>query len=339
MKISISTLVVTILAGTAAAAPFDWGAIQDQVEEIAQDVGEHINDGVEDVTDTVKDIVGDDISGTIAPADLDQVKYFAEYAAASYCATTPGQLPVVTCRDNICPALSGANITKAFQFKDGQWDSTGFVALDRVRKEIVASFRGSSSRENWMANFQFGKDDVEWCDGCSVHEGFLKAYREQPGVKEKVLELVAQNPGYRVVTSGHSLGGALATILAVDLRASGVETEMYSFGAPRVGNTEFAEFASTSGKNFRVTHREDPVPRLPPIAVGYAHVSPEYHIANKDVDIMPEDVNVLEGTLNLGGNAGTDIQPDTRDHSNYFFPGGIGRCGRKEDEKNRLPIP
>lgn len=45
-----------------------------------------------------------------------------------------------------------------------------------------------------------------------------------------------------------------------------------------MGNKAFASFISRQGGNFRVTHGSDVVPRLPPTGIGYAHISPEYHI-------------------------------------------------------------
>jgi predicted lipase len=60
----------------------------------------------------------------------------------------------------------------------------------------------------------------QWCEGCEVHKGFLESYREQPKVYETVTKLAEQNKGYRVTAVGHSLGGALASLLAVDLRTT-----------------------------------------------------------------------------------------------------------------------
>jgi predicted lipase len=44
--------------------------------------------------------------------------------------------------------------------------------------------------------------------------------------------------------TGHSLGGAIAALAALDIVLSGVarkeNLELYTFGEPRVGNTDFA---------------------------------------------------------------------------------------------------
>jgi hypothetical protein len=75
---------------------------------------------------------------------------------------------------------------------------------------------------------------------------------------------------------------------------------------------------------------------MPPIAMGYAHISPEYHIFEKDKDIKPEDVRVFEGVVNLNGNSAGDLKLDADMHRNYLLPVGISSCKRDGDEKNTL---
>jgi hypothetical protein len=49
---------------------------------------------------------------------------------------------------------------------------------------------------------------------------------------------------------------------------------LYSHDAPRVGGRALSAFISGQAKgNYRVTHRNDPVPKLPLRVVGFVHVS------------------------------------------------------------------
>jgi predicted lipase len=73
-------------------------------------------------------------------------------------------------------------------------------------------------------------------------------------------------------------GGAMATLTAIDLKAEGIEpVRMFNFGSPRVGNHEFAEWASKylSDHN-RVTHYRDMVPHLP-THWRFLHIDKEWY--------------------------------------------------------------
>ncbi|KIY92224.1 Lipase [Monoraphidium neglectum] len=119
-----------------------------------------------------------------------------------------------------------------------------------------------------------------------VHSGFLNAY---DSVKVKVFTLVDQitesatpSKPWRVRITGHSLGGAIATLCAYDLSArppktgaGSLEVSMYTFGAPRVGNKAFAKVFDERLHNraWRITNASDIVPSVPRL-MGYSHALP-----------------------------------------------------------------
>ena len=208
---------------------------------------------------------------------------------------------------------------------------TGFVALDNTNKLIVISFRGSRSVRNWITNLVFPTTETTICADCKASTGFWKSWLEaEDGVRTAVTAAQAAHPDYKVVATGHSLGGALATLAAGALRANGTNVDLYTYGSPKVGNGEFATFLSdtSKGASYRVTHRDDPVPRLPPFLLGFRHVSPEYYI-DSGVEEYPtlDNIEVYDGTLNFGGSEGNiAIQVDA--HRFYF--GRTSACEREE---------
>ena len=79
--------------------------------------------------------------------------------------------------------------------------------------------------------------------------------------------------------TGHSSGGAVATLLAFDIARGAVSgftadsiQSVITFGSPRVGNEEFVAAHSSFGlPSWRVTHYRDMVPHVPEEMMGYKH--------------------------------------------------------------------
>ncbi|KAH1190111.1 Lipase [Glycine max] len=83
---------------------------------------------------------------------------------------------------------------------------------------------------------------------------------------------------WHVYVTGHSLGGALATLLALELSSNqlakrgAISITMYNFGSPRVGNKRFAEVYNERVKDsWRVVNHRDIIPTVPRL-MGYCHV-------------------------------------------------------------------
>jgi len=131
------------------------------------------------------------------------------------------------------------------------------------------------------------------CSHTKIHKGFLKQYlllRNQ--VIKKIKDELALNnndaKSLKIHLTGHSLGGALATICAVDISEQFPELQVtcVTFGSPRVGNSAFVKRyqnflqrneANGADKSFRIVEQADVVPRLP-MAIRYEHVCEAHYI-------------------------------------------------------------
>jgi predicted lipase len=116
-----------------------------------------------------------------------------------------------------------------------------------------------------------------------VHSGFQDAYESvRKGLISHMIKLRTNYDGmwrrFEVEITGHSLGGALSTLLAVELEALGFRiARVTTFGSPRVGDWRFADYydEKLGDRTHRFTHAHDAVPSLPPRLLGYHHVATE----------------------------------------------------------------
>ncbi|KAI1414594.1 alpha/beta-hydrolase [Hypoxylon sp. FL1857] len=267
----------------------------------------------------------------VTTAEVTNLQFFAQYAGASYCNSENAPGSTVNCSENVCPDVTAAGAKVVASFHGDITDIQGFVSSDDKNKLIVASIKGSESIRNWIADLSFIAVDCDLVKDCKIHVGFLTAYNE---IKDELMSALKTatkaNPSYRIVFTGHSLGGAVTTVAAANARKEGYEADIITYGSPRVGNEEFASFVTNqTGAEFRVTHLDDPVPRLPPLFLDYRHTSPEYWLsdgASNTTSFKASDIKVCAGSANKDCNAGTD---DFDVDAHLFYFEHISGCGEK----------
>lgn len=131
------------------------------------------------------------------------------------------------------------------------------------------------------------------CQDCIVHKGFQKAFMS---LKIELLKVIIEytTPEIKeIIFTGHSLGGAMANFGAytyINRRENKKEgftlpdVSLITFGAPRVGNKNFADFMNKPGNlkwNYRVIYGKDPVTGVPFKSWGFVHAGTEIRY-NKD---------------------------------------------------------
>jgi hypothetical protein len=164
----------------------------------------------------------------------------------------------------------------------------GYLATSTASGELIAVLRGTETILEWLHDFAFlfVPDEIQGGGGLT-EDGFTAIYRSlragadpnAPSVLSYIRMQVAANAGaspfQRITITGHSLGAALATLLALDTaHNSGIPTGStisYTYASPRVGELFFNHsYNSLVPKTYRIFNRPDIVPKtpLPP----YEHV-------------------------------------------------------------------
>lgn len=163
-------------------------------------------------------------------------------------------------------------------FDEPSTDTHGFIVGDADK--IILAFAGTQQEKiaDWMTDanllpviFQADGQRLGW-----VHQGFWTALDSVwETIWERLRALRDQEQSLWI--TGHSLGGALATLAAAKLvfAKEGLPVAgVYTFGQPRVGNGVFAQALETAigHRVFRVVNHQDIVPRVPPRSLGYRHL-------------------------------------------------------------------
>lgn len=134
--------------------------------------------------------------------------------------------------------------------------------------------------------------------------------------------------------TGHSLGGAMATICAGRCFLSDAcpnPAELYTYGSPRVGNKRFVNFVKLT--HYRWVHNNDIVTRVPPPWMGYRHTGVEMYLDRngnlRRLDRVAKRADRWRGFLR--GLRKLKIDHFT-DHSVHQYIEHIYRAVQKEEE-------
>jgi hypothetical protein len=161
--------------------------------------------------------------------------------------------------------------------------SIGLICQVNQSGDVVIAIRGTEGILEWIHDAEFDQVPCPFLAGAGhTEDGFTAMYEslrtgaepDSPTVVNALGQLAFPHPVSSVTICGHSLGGALATLLALDVAANTVFTEpaVYSYASPRTGDSLFAStFDQVVSNSYRIANRLDIVPALPP-PLDYEHV-------------------------------------------------------------------
>ena len=179
----------------------------------------------------------------------------------------------------------------------------GFIVKREDEDSIFIVFRGTRERQEWWSNFDFKQREfLSKPELGFVSKGFQTIYtrsikdrdhyferldqnNQLESIKDRI-DIIFQNSGHpeaiartvektlenieitnntKVFVTGHSLGGALATLATLQIvTQTNIKPILYTYASPRTGNPDFAQrFIELKLECYRIANSEDIVPTVP----------------------------------------------------------------------------
>ena len=155
---------------------------------------------------------------------------------------------------------------------------------------IYVACRGTSSLKDAIHDIQLWRTKCKFLKNTCVHSGFLQQYISiQCNVQEEIRNILNNEKKIKsIVFTGHSLGGALSTIAALDFKLKNpkIIVKCITFASPRVGCPKFAKlFNANVDISHRLVYHRDPV-TFAPFCLRFRHVKGCIHFKkDNSVDI------------------------------------------------------
>ena len=156
-------------------------------------------------------------------------------------------------------AVSGVpqyNLKAKQRIYDQGTDTHGFIASNDTT--VVVAFRGTNSFRNIITDLLFKRKKIISSAQEYAHGGFVTALNS---VYQSINTSIAQDLGNKkLIITGHSLGGALASLLTFRLSKEYRDSQpvLYVYGCPPVGDKSFSMFFE--GKpSYVITIQGDPI--------------------------------------------------------------------------------
>ena len=159
------------------------------------------------------------------------------------------------CQQGTKVIISPQSVSHIEVFRDETKEDKAMVVFDMELKEVVVVVRGTSNAPNSDSDMDIVLEDYPGnaFNSCQtegtpqVHRGYHNVFLSLPQVVPYVQELMSNTTlgAERVVVAGHSMGGGVANIFAVELAFRyPSKVHLYTTGAPRTFNLFAANCAS-----------------------------------------------------------------------------------------------
>ena len=140
-------------------------------------------------------------------------------------------------------------------------DSETQAFITHSDKLVLITLRGTQEKPDILRDLDARQVPYAEGDG-QAHRGFYEAFLAAKDFTQRYLDAFHRTE-HNIVVCGHSLGGAIALLLAEWLRRDWSDNiQLYTFGSPRAGDRAFVQSAAAL-THHRLVNHNDPVPGVP----------------------------------------------------------------------------
>ena len=257
----------------------------------------------------------------------EMISYYSWFASYGYCDDV--NIPLFCCKNYLdfftekWQIASESSIDEYFDFNFVLWRNDEY-------KKFVLAFPGTRHDIIELLGEAVNSKLVEYDDkGVKVVNYFYKVMLKMKEIifTPEVLSDIDSHPGYQVIVTGHSLGGAVASLIIYEavnrnyISPEYNEPVLITLGQPRTGNEQFViDFNSKIKNYFRVVRDGDIVASIPYLLINnpYKHLG-GLILVNKEMTSMnycPLDIGEDYPDKECVRTKSIDI----RYHTHYFNP-------------------
>ena len=211
-----------------------------------------------------------DASQYITDFNVEMIKYYSWFGSYGYCKDEEISSGSCCKNKNLLndnwKIVSHNNVKNAFSF------SYNWVLLksDKFKKYIIAVPGTREKLQLFLEGAESHLDSYNDDENIKISHYFLSLYNnftQDLFSDSNILEIRSHYQDYQVIVTGHSLGGAVASIIAFAIKKEKIFTNnlvLITYGQPRTGNYYFADYVTKNvDKIFRIVRKKDMVVTIP----------------------------------------------------------------------------
>ncbi|TQD70176.1 hypothetical protein C1H46_044290 [Malus baccata] len=217
---------------------------------------------------------------------------------------------------------------KAFEFDpDSNFYATCKYSKASLRREVVIAFRGPAMCLEWLKNLGATLTQLPSSPnnlGTDLIPSLQQMLRQEIG---RLLQSYGNEP-LSITFTGHSLGAALATLAAYDIKTTFNRSPLvtvFSFAGPRVGNSSFRRNLDEKGpKVLRIVNSDDVITKVPGFVVDDSELACDSGF-RKAVEFQNWIHQKVEDTQLSYAEVGKELRLSSKD-SPYLMGTNVSTC-------------